>query len=266
MTRILTFITVICIAIVSNTFTTAYDTSDRTFHFGFKKSTNGKSPSINEEGFKSIIKKHRAIFLGDPNKKYIYLTFDNGYENGLSIPILDTLKMKKVPAIFFVTGHYVKTQPKLLRRMTKEGHLIGNHSWSHADMTNISNKQIHLELNRLKEAVTSATGMKNMPYFRPPRGIFNDRTLAFTKKEGYTSVFWSAAYKDWDVHAQRGAKYAYDQMMRQLHPGAIILLHSISKDNADALGDIIDGARQQGYEFARLDQLNLNEIHLDRSS
>jgi len=237
----------------------AYAGQGPAFHFGFKKSVNGKLPSIDEEGFKPTIEKHGAIFLGGRRNKMNYLTFDNGYENGYTAQILDTLKAKKVPAIFFVTGHYVNTQPDLLKRMINEGHLIGNHSWSHPDMTTISDEQIRTELDKVKQAVSAVTGKQDMPFLRPPRGIFNDRTLAITKNMGYTNVFWSVAYLDWDVNAQRGTSYAYDKVVKQLHPGAVILLHSISKDNAGALGAIIDGARQQGYEFASLDQLNVQK-------
>ncbi|USG65838.1 delta-lactam-biosynthetic de-N-acetylase [Brevibacillus ruminantium] len=224
-------------------------------HFGFKKSKGGQLPSIDQEGFKNIIDKHGAIFTGDTSKKELFLTFDNGYENGYTARILDTLKEKKVPAIFFVTGHYVKDQPELLKRMRAEGHLIGNHSWSHPDMTKVANPKIKEELDKVKEAVTQVTGQKEMQFLRPPRGIFSERTLAVSKDLGYTNVFWSIAYKDWDTKTQRGWKYAYDNVTAQLHPGAVILLHSVSKDNADALGSIIDAARKQGYEFKALDQL-----------
>lgn len=228
---------------------------DHPYHFGFKKNKNGQLPSINEEGFKGIVDRHGAVFLGDTTKKELYLTFDNGYENGFTPKILDTLVAKKVPAIFFVTGHFVKEQPELLKRMAQEGHLIGNHSWSHPDMTTVSNQKIKDELTKVSDAVQHVTGQANMRYLRPPRGIFSDRTLAVTKDMGYTNVFWSIAYKDWDTKVQRGAKYAYDSVMAQLHPGAVILLHSVSKDNAEALGMMIDEARKQGYEFKSLEQL-----------
>ncbi|RRJ67418.1 delta-lactam-biosynthetic de-N-acetylase [Paenibacillus oralis] len=229
--------------------------ADSPHHFGFKKSVDGSLPSINEEGFKEIVDKHGAIFLGDTSRKELFLTFDNGYENGYTAPILDTLKVKKVPAIFFVTGHYVKDQPELLKRMVAEGHLIGNHSWSHPDMTAISDERIRDELERVKQESAKVTGRQEMKYLRPPRGIFSDRTLRVTKEAGYINVFWSVAYKDWDVNAQRGADYAYRQVVSQLHPGAVILLHSVSKDNAAALGSIIDEARRQGYEFKSLEEL-----------
>ncbi|NBC72095.1 delta-lactam-biosynthetic de-N-acetylase [Paenibacillus sacheonensis] len=225
------------------------------FHFGFKRSVGGALPSIKEEGFQSILQQHGAIFLGDTSQRELYLTFDNGYENGYTPGILDVLKAKGVPAIFFITGHYVKDKPELVKRMAAEGHLIGNHSWSHPDMSAISREQISTELAKVKTAVSELTGQQEMAFLRPPRGIFNDRVLAVSKEHGYTSVFWSVAYRDWEPNAQRGWKYAYDNVMAQLHPGAVILLHSVSKDNAEALGRIIDSARDKGYTFKPLNEL-----------
>lgn len=227
-----------------------------TYHFGFKKSRNGQLPSINEEGFKPIIEQYGSIFMGNSEQKTLYLTFDNGYENGYTSQILDTLRDKKVPAIFFVTGHYVKTQQELLKRMKAEGHLIGNHSWSHPDMTTVSDAQIKEELDKVKAEVTSVTGQQHMKYLRPPRGIFSARVLDVSSKLGYTNVFWSIAYKDWDVNDQKGWRYAYDNVVNQLHPGGVILLHSISKDNTLALGAIIDEAHKRGYTFQSLDHLS----------
>lgn len=110
---------------------------EQPYHFGFKKSRGGSPASIDEEGFKPLLQRHGAIFTGNPARKSLYLTFDNGYENGYTAPILDVLRVKKVPAAFFVTGHYVKDQPELLKRMVREGHIVGNHSWNHPDMTTI---------------------------------------------------------------------------------------------------------------------------------
>ncbi|MFD0714836.1 delta-lactam-biosynthetic de-N-acetylase [Paenibacillus sp. GCM10027626] len=229
------------------------------YHFGFKKSKNGQLPSIAEEGFMNIVQKHGGIFLGDTKTKELYLTFDNGYENGYTAPILDVLKSKQVPAAFFITGHYVKDQPELVKRMTAEGHIVGNHSWSHPDMTTLSAEQIQSELNRVKLAVQEVTGQSTMHYLRPPRGIFSERSLEVSRQAGYISVFWSIAYKDWDVNAQRGAQHAYNNVMAQLHPGAVLLLHSVSKDNAEALARIIDDARAKGYTFKSLDEMKTKE-------
>jgi len=234
----------------------AHAAAGKPYHFGFKKSRNGQLPSIAQEGFLGIVEQNGAIFLGNTEKKELYLTFDNGYENGYTIKVLDVLKEKQVPAAFFVTGHYIRDQAELLKRMTAEGHLIGNHSWSHPDMSGLSAERIKVELDKVKEEVAALTGQKEMPYLRPPRGIFSENMLKISRELGYTNVFWSVAYKDWDVNDQKGWKYAYDRVMAQLHPGAVILLHSVSRDNAEALGKIIDDAKQQGYEFKSLDQLD----------
>lgn len=230
---------------------------DNSYHFGFKKSKNGELPSIDQEGFKPIVQKHGAIFLGDTSNKELYLTFDNGYENGYTPRVLDVLRDKNVPAVFFVTGHYAQGQKELLVRMVKEGHLIGNHSWSHPDLTQVPDQRIREEMDRVRQAVGDATGQLEMKFVRPPRGIFSDRTMAVNREQGYTNVFWSVAYKDWDTKHQKGKQYAFQQVIAQLHPGAVILLHSVSKDNAEALGAIIDEARKQGYEFKRLDQMTV---------
>jgi peptidoglycan-N-acetylmuramic acid deacetylase len=225
------------------------------YHFGFKKSRNGSLPSIAQEGFMPVLQKHGAIFLGDVNRKELYLTFDNGYENGYTARILDTLREKRVPAAFFVTGHFVKDQPDLVRRMAAEGHLIGNHSWSHPDLSRSGPERIRSEMEKVRAETAALTGLKDMRYMRPPRGIFNGRMLDECRKLGYTGVFWSVAYHDWDLNRQRGGQFAYQSVMSQLHPGAVILLHAVSRDNAEALGRIIDDARKMGYEFKSLDQL-----------
>ncbi|MGO4273624.1 delta-lactam-biosynthetic de-N-acetylase [Paenibacillus sp. TAF58] len=229
--------------------------ADGTYHFGFKKSVNGQPPSIDEEGFKGLLKQRGAIFTGDPAVKELYLTFDNGYEQGYTGKILDVLKEKQVPAIFFVTGHYIKTEPELLKRMAQEGHLIGNHSWSHPDMSQISAERIQKELSQVKDEVSALTGQQEMRYLRAPRGIFNSRSLAVSQGLGYTNVFWSVAYRDWEPKHQKGWAYAYKNVMAQLHPGAVILLHSVSKDNTEALAKIIDDAKSQGYQFKSLDEM-----------
>ncbi|WP_230633056.1 delta-lactam-biosynthetic de-N-acetylase [Paenibacillus athensensis] len=227
------------------------------YHFGFQKSKNGSLPSIDQEGFKPLLQKYGAVFTGDTAQKELYLTFDNGYENGFTARILDILKEKQVPAIFFVTGHYIESEPALLQRIVNEGHLLGNHSWSHPDVSQISADKLENELNRVKTEALTRTGQKEMRYLRTPRGIFNERSLAVSRQLGYTNVFWSVAYKDWDVKHQRGRQFAYDSVMAQLHPGAVILLHSVSKDNTEALAQIIDDARKQGYTFKSLDQMTV---------
>ena len=184
-------------------------------------------------------------------EKVLYLTFDCGWENGYTSKCLDVLKEKKVPAAFFCTLDHIESTPELIARMINEGHIVGNHSANHADFTEISRQKMADELlecdNYLRKNFGYATS-----FFRFPEGAYNENALELIDSMGYTSVFWSCAYADWDVNAAKGGDYAFETVTARLHPGAIILLHSVSPDNAEALGRIIDFARQNGYEFKAL--------------
>lgn len=232
----------------------AYAYSNEAKHWGIPRNRDETPPDAGKE-FTSIIEKYDGFYLGNTKKKDIYLTFDNGYENGYTAKILDVLKEKKVPATFFITGHYIKDQPELVKRMAKEGHIIGNHSWHHPDLTTTGDEKFREELIMIEKAVRELTGQKDMKYLRPPRGIFSERTLAISREMGYYNVFWSLAFIDWKTEQQRGWRYAYDNVMSLIHPGSILLLHSVSSDNAEALGKIIDDLRKRGYQFKSLDDL-----------
>jgi peptidoglycan-N-acetylmuramic acid deacetylase len=250
-----------CVVIFTFIPVSAEAVSNKAIHWGFKRSENHEPPSAGKE-LDQLLAKYDAFYLGNPNKKEIYLTFDNGYENGYTAKILDVLKEKKVPATFFVTGHYLNTAPDLVKRMVKEGHIVGNHSWHHPDLTQVSNERLQEELESVRKKTEELTGQKGMMYLRPPRGIFSERTLAIARELGYYHVFWSLAFVDWRTDNQKGWKYAYDNMIKQIHPGAIILLHTVSKDNADALAKVIDDLRKQGYTFKSLDDLMVEKMNL----
>lgn len=211
------------------------------------------------EAFRTLIKKYHALYVGDTSEKTLFLTFDCGYENGNLPKILDTLKEKKTPAIFFVTGQFVKENPDLLKRIVKEGHLIGNHTWRHPNLSAVNEARFEEELQKLAESVKEVTGLKILKYMRPPEGIFTERTLEHANELGYTHVFWSLAYRDWNVNVKQGGEYAFQEVMKRIHPGAILLLHSISSDNAEALGRIIDACREKGYTFKSLDEITLEK-------
>lgn len=245
---------VVFIVMVLVSHTWAQDLSNKAHHWGFKKSTNHEPPQAGPE-WEELLQTYGSFYIGDTSKKNIYLTFDNGYENGYTADILDTLQEKEVPATFFVTGHYLQDQPELVQRMVKEGHIVGNHSWSHPDFTTISDAEIKKELSRVEEAFEQITGQKGMTYLRPPRGIFSERSLAASQQLGYRNVFWSLAFVDWQTDQQKGWTYAYDNITRQIHPGAVILLHTVSSDNAEALPKVIDDLRKEGYAFKSLDDL-----------
>lgn len=232
----------------------AKEYSNIQYDWYFKPSKNNE-PATTEPEFAEMLERHGGMFIADTEKKELYLTFDNGYEQGYTDAILDVLGEKKVPATFFVTGHYIKEEPDLVKRMVKEGHIVGNHSFHHPNFAKTSDANIREELESVEELFTKVTGKQMPKYLRPPRGIFSERTLAVTNDLGYTNVFWSLAYKDWETNQQKGWKYAYDNVMKRVHPGAILLLHTVSKDNADALGKVIDDLRKQGYSFHSLDEL-----------
>ncbi|MDR2654929.1 MAG: polysaccharide deacetylase family protein [Oscillospiraceae bacterium] len=190
-----------------------------------------------------------AYFIAPPASKDIYLTFDEGYENGYTPKILDRLKEKGVKAVFFVTLAYAKSSPELIRRMIDEGHTVGNHSCNHPNMTAIPDETGIAEIRDLHDYISQNFGGYQMWLFRPPEGAFSERTLALTHSAGYISVLWSFAYKDWDPGDQPEETAALNKILSKLHPGAIYLLHAVSKTNTDILPQFIDSAREQGYIF-----------------
>lgn len=198
---------------------------------------------------------YNAHYLGDTTQKIIYLTFDEGYENGFSSKILDVLKEKNVKAAFFVTKPYIQKNTELIKRMAQEGHIVGNHSVKHLSFPDLSDEQIKNELLETAEAYKEVTGMDMPKIVRPPMGEYSERTLAVTKNTGYKTIFWSFAYKDWLTDAQPGKDAAYNTVMSRYHNGAVMLLHAVSQSNTEALGDIIDSLREQGYSFGSLDDI-----------
>lgn len=184
--------------------------------------------------------------------KVLYLTFDCGYENGYTSKILDVLKEKNVPAAFFCTLNEVKDNPELINRMIAEGHIVGNHSVTHPSFAEISREQMKSEIQGFEDYLKENFNGYSEPYFRFPKGEYTDEALNLVGSMGYSSAFWSLSYADWDTNAQKGADYAYEKVISRLHPGAVILLHSVSSDNAGAMAKIIDEARSQGYEFRSL--------------
>lgn len=221
-------------------------------NWGMRRNVPDRPEFTHEQ--KAIMDKYGCIYMGSEEEKYLYLTFDEGYENGQTGKILDVLKEKGVKAAFFITGDYFKTETSLVDRMVKEGHIVGNHTMNHPCMADVkSTEKLEEEILSLEKAFYSRY-KKTMKYIRPPEGVYSEKTLAVTENLGYTSVFWSFAYDDWYRDKIRGWEYAYNKTMENIHPGCVILLHAVSCDNADALGRIIDGARECGYEFYSLDE------------
>ena len=227
--------------------------SDEVFGFGYKKEKKGIIPSIGI--YSNYFDGMNVFYNGDGGSSKIYLTFDEGYENGYTPKILDILKEKNVPAAFFITGDYLKRNGELVKRMKDEGHIIGNHTWNHPSMPKISDEEsFRKELTNIDDLLYENLKIKTR-YFRYPNGEFSEKSLAMIKDMGYTTVFWSVAYKDWERDVSRGAEHAYNSVISQIHNGAIILLHAVSKDNCEALPLMIDELRREKYEFVSLDEL-----------
>jgi len=230
-----------------------YGKSESVIGWGLKRGTNGEIPQA-DAGAPELLSKYGAIYLGDTSQKTIYLTFDEGYENGYTSQILDVLRENSVKGIFFITGDYLESSEALVRRMVEEGHEIGNHTYNHPSIPLCSKEKIEEELLSLDRSLQNKFSV-NMRFLRPPKGEYNEYSLSVTREMSYINLFWSFAYEDWDENKQRGTDYAYKKVIENLHNGAVLLLHAVSKDNANALDSIIKGAKEAGYTFGTPDQL-----------
>lgn len=197
-----------------------------------------------------------SVFLGkDPEEKVIYLTFDAGYENGNIARILDTLKKHNACGAFFVLDNLIRRNTDLVTRMANEGHLVCNHTAHHKDMTTLSDEAFEKELADLASFYKDITGLDMAPFYRPPEGKFNRRNLECAKRLGYTTVFWSLAYADWDNNKQPSPDGAMKLLCDNIHNGAVVLLHPTSKTNADILDALLTKWGSEGYRFGSLSEL-----------
>lgn len=226
--------------------------SNKKIGWGIKRNNNHEQPDLGSTN-KKLIDENEDIAIGNSEDKYVYLTFDEGYEAGYTASILDTLKNNDVKAAFFITGHYLNSKLELVERMINEGHLVGNHTVNHPSMPDLSEENLKDEIMNLHTAVYEKFGYE-MKYLRPPKGEFSQRTLNQTKKLGYTSVMWSFAYDDWDENKQGREEYAKEKILTNIHNGCVILLHANSKDNCNILDEVIKEIKNMGYEFNTLDK------------
>lgn len=219
--------------------------------YGVAKDEKPHSISVENQKFFDS-KGYKALAYDTKTEdKILYLTFDCGYENGYTAKILDTLKTKGVKAAFFCTLPQMKENPDLISRMINEGHIVGNHSNTHPSFALISRSQMAKELQDFDDYLRSNFGY-SAPVFRFPMGEYSESALELVESLGYRSIFWSVAYSDWDLNNQKGGDHALKTVTARLHPGAVILLHSVSPDNSAALGGIIDWAENKGYSFRAL--------------
>ena len=196
-----------------------------------------------------------GAYLDPDGERVLYLTFDAGYENGYTEQILDVLKKHEVCAAFFLVGDYLERNADLVRRMTEEGHIVGNHTMNHPDMRNLSGEEFARELSGAEALYTEITGQTMPTFYRPPQGRYTEENLTQASALGYKTVFWSLAYADWDNKDQPDPDAALAKLNRRVHDGAVVLLHSTSKTNAAILDRLLTGWEEQGYRFAPLTEL-----------
>ena len=231
--------------------------------FGGSIETGSWGLSFRQEGSAPIgpasqeqLEQYDAVYLGDTGEKVIYLTFDAGYENGCTAKILDALKKHDAPAAFFLVGNYIEKNADLVRRMVEEGHIVGNHTMHHYDMSKLSDKEaFSKELTDLEELFLEKTGKELPKYYRPPQGIYSESNLQMAKELGYRTVFWSLAYVDWNNDDQPTAEEAYEKLLPRIHNGAVVLLHSTSQTNAEILDDLLTKWEEMGYSFGSIEDL-----------
>ena len=223
-------------------------------NWGLSFQTEGQPPT----GMASAesLRQYNAFFLGDTSKPIIYLTFDAGFENGNTPAILDALKKHNAPACFFLVGNYLETAPDLVRRMVEEGHLVGNHTMHHPDMSAITEKEaFQKELSDLEALYTEVTGESMPKLYRPPQGKYSEENLKHAQELGYATFFWSLAYVDWYTDNQPTPEHAFSKLIPRIHNGAIVLLHSTSSTNAEILDELLTRWEEAGYSFGRLTDL-----------
>lgn len=232
--------------------TSTLSLSNKKIGWGIKRNDNHEQPDLGSSN-KSLLEKYNGIAMGNSEEKTVYLTFDEGYEAGYTQKILNVLKENNVKATFFITAHYLNTQPELVQRMIEEGHIVGNHTVNHKSMPDLEDEKIKSEIMELHKAVYEKFNYE-MKYIRPPMGEFSERTLEITKNLGYTTTMWSFAYDDWNEQKQGREEYGKNKITSNVHNGAIILLHANSVDNSNILDTCIKEIKNMGYEFKNIDE------------
>ena len=231
-----------------------YEAAVPTASWGLSFRQEGSAP-VGTAGIEQL-RQYDAAYLGDTREKVLYLTFDAGYENGCTEQVLDTLKKHQVRAAFFLVGNYIERNADLVRRMVEEGHIVGNHTMHHYDMSRLSGKEtFSKELTDLEDLFRQTTGKELPKFYRPPQGVYSQDNLKMAKELGYKTVFWSLAYVDWLNDKQPTREEAFRKLLPRTHNGAVVLLHSTSKTNAEILDDLLTQWENLGYRFGTLEEL-----------
>ncbi len=256
------FVSVLTLGLLGITLAKGYETHQvssakaltaENWGLGFGK--DGEAPTANQTS--EELQQYGAYYIGNQEDKKIYLTFDCGYENGYTGAVLDALKEAQVEATFFLVGNYLETEPELVKRMVEEGHVIGNHTYNHKDMSSLSEEEFKTELCSFEDKLTEITGECSGMLYRPPQGKYSVKNLQMAKEMGYKTIFWSLAYVDWYDDDQPTKEEAFSKLLPRIHPGSIVLLHVTSKTNSEILPELIEKWKEMGYSFGSLEELTL---------
>lgn len=230
------------------------ETAPASENWGLSFPQEGASPQANATP--EELSASWAYYIGNPKDKVLYLTFDCGFENGNTPAILKALKKHHAPATFFVVGNFLETSPDLIRQMRKDGHIVGNHTFHHPDMSKISTKEAFAkELSDVERLYQEITGEEMTRFYRPPQGIYSPENLQMAKELGYHTFFWSLAYVDWYEDNQPTKEEAFAKLLPRVHPGAVVLLHNTSDTNAEILDELLGKWEDMGYSFRSLEDL-----------
>ena len=229
-------------------------TTFATGNWGLSLQEAGKPPVANATS--EDLKQYYPYYAENTDQKVIYLTFDAGFENGNTPAILDALKKHNVPATFFVVGNFLSDNPDLIKRMVEEGHIVGNHTYTHPDMSKISTMEsFSKEIQDVEKLYQEITGKEIIKFYRPPQGKYSEENLKMAKELGYKTFFWSLAYVDWYQDKQPTKEEAFDKLLGRIHPGAVVLLHNTSSTNGQILDELLTKWEEMGYTFKSLDQM-----------
>ena len=235
-------------------FQTKSVTTSATGNWGLSFQEDGKPPVANATY--EDLKQYDAYYAENTDQKVIYLTFDAGFENGNTPAILDALKKHNVPATFFVVGNFLSDNPDLIKHMVEEGHIVGNHTYTHPDMSKISTMEsFSKEIQDVEKLYQEITGKEMIKFYRPPQGKYSEENLKMAKELGYKTFFWSLAYVDWYQDKQPTKEEAFDKLLGRIHPGAVVLLHNTSSTNGQILDELLTKWEEMGYTFKSLDQM-----------
>ena len=253
----LTFALVCCFTAFNSDVNTSILSTSKN-DWGLSYHENGKTPQGNADA--DFLKEYNAYYHVPTDEKVIYLTFDAGYDNGNTAPILDALKKHNVKSTFFLVGNFIEKNPDLVKRMVSEGHIVGNHTKTHPDMSKISSAEdFSKEIAALENDYKEVTGKEMLKVYRPPQGKFSEENLKLANSMGYKTFFWSLAYVDWYENKQPTKEEAFSKLLTRIHPGAIVLLHSTSKTNAEIMDELLTKWKEMGYSFKNLDAIKKAE-------